>query len=76
MTAEAPRIYESTNDGYSYFFRLDRIEDREEGRFYIGVTRSGGITKGTDSDVAITEENWRRAGWRTLRPGKHVPGWH
>ncbi|MET9957317.1 hypothetical protein ABZ135_37975 [Streptomyces sp. NPDC006339] len=72
----APQIFESTDDGYAYFFRLDEIEDGPEGRIYVGVTRSGGITKGTDTPVRITEENWRREGWRRLREGKHVPGWH
>lgn len=69
-----PDIFESTSeDGYAYFFRLDRVEDREAGRVYIGVTRSGGRTKGTDSPAEINEEHWRRDGWR--RTIKAVPGW-
>ncbi|MFD4577895.1 hypothetical protein ACFWNK_37050 [Streptomyces sp. NPDC058417] len=70
-------IFESTSDGYSYFFRLDAIETDDDGtRIYVGVTRSGGITKGKDFPERIREEHWRRAGWRTLREGRHVPGWH
>ncbi|MFH8797695.1 hypothetical protein [Streptomyces sp. NPDC017941] len=71
-----PRIFESKNDGYSFFFRLDEIQESPEGRVYVGVTRSGGITKGTDTPVRITEEHWHREGWRPLREGKQVPGWH
>ncbi|MFJ4577522.1 hypothetical protein ACIP4W_40500 [Streptomyces sp. NPDC088846] len=71
-----PQIFESTDDGYSYYFRLDAIEEGEGGRVYVGVTRSGGITKGTDTPVRITEENWHRESWRLLRPGKQVPGWN
>lgn len=76
MTDDAPRIFEAMDDGHPYFFRLDRVEDGDGGRVYIGVTRTGGIKKGTDVSVTITETKWRHAGWRPLRPGKHVPGWH
>lgn len=68
-----PKVFESMEDSYAYFFRLDRIEEREDGRYMIGVARSGGITKGTDYPQEVHEDRWRRAGWRPT--SKQVPGW-
>lgn len=70
---EETRRFETTDDGYALFLRLDRTEDGPEGRRYIGVVRAGGITKGEDYPVSITEDNFRREGWRPT--SKTVPGW-
>lgn len=67
------RKFETMDEGHALFFRLDRVEDGPDGRRYVGVTRAGGITKGTDYPVSITEENFRREGWRQTT--KNVPGW-
>jgi hypothetical protein len=70
---EETQRFETTDDGHPLFFRLDRTEDGPDGRLYIGVVRAGGITKGKDYPVSITEDNFRREGWRPTT--KVVPDW-
>lgn len=70
---DATQLFETTDDGYALFFRLDQTEDGPDGRRYIGVVRAGGITKGKDYPVSITGDKFRREGWRPTT--KTVPGW-
>ncbi|MEU4953442.1 hypothetical protein ACFYN3_35565 [Streptomyces lavendulae] len=71
--AAAPNIWYSSNDGHPYFFRLDRTEERDGKKVYVGRQRVGRNKVESEREVVYDAANFNRSGWKPY--AKPVPGW-